>query len=280
MSDVANSVASGAEAPVQAAPEQSSDREAAELFNELFSADSDEGVAEASPEPQVPQEEPPEAKEPSEPEPLAPQPEPPVQSTPQPEPAQGQQSYSPTPEEYSQAREEIVDIITKSYSNFSDEDKEKLQVAPEEVLPRLVGRLFVDVYESVYAVVQQQMAAQMAAQVPRIMDYHVKTSRVRSELQRKFNEKWPQLADPRYFEQISHAAKTYAAVNPNATPDEWIDAIGATVSLMNKLPLDQAAPAPVPPPYRPPVPGAVRRTGVSAPTNPWTRLSEEWDEEI
>lgn len=177
---------------------------------------------------------------PAPPQPVAPQP--PVQVP----PAQPvQQPPRPTQEEVLQRRQALIDDIAGRYA-ISEEDKAALAVEPEKVLPKIAGRLYVDVYE---AVLQASLS-----QLPQLINGYNQVQRVAQQHEQAFYSKWPALQKPEYEPTIRQIAATYRQMNPQASADDMMNAVG--VISMVQLGLG-TAPAPVAPPAATPPPAQV-----------------------
>lgn len=179
---------------------------------------------------------------PAPPQPVAPQPT--VQAPP-PQPAQ--QPPRLTQEEVIQRRQALIDDIAGRYA-ISEEDKAALAVEPEKVLPKIAGRLYVDVYE---AVLQASLS-----QLPQLINGYTQVQRVAQQHEQAFYSKWPALQKPEYEPTIRQIAATYRQMNPQASADDMMNAVGviSMVQLgLGTAPASAAPPAAAPPPAQVPV---------------------------
>lgn len=195
-------------------------------------------------EPAVKPAEPPAVPAPAEPpvaaqppvQPPAPPVEPPAQPVPQP-PAE----VPLTAEQVRAKRDAVVESIASKYS-FTEQEAAQLATEPEKILPKMVGRLFVDVYDAV--------AASMAQVVPNLVHQYVTARQVEQSNEEAFFKRWPSLKDQKYYPVIRQAATIYRQMNPNATLEDIVEKTGAmTMASLGLQPQPPAA-APTPQPVR------------------------------
>lgn len=150
-----------------------------------------------------------------------------------------------------QRRNALIEDITNRYQ-ISEEDKAALAVEPEKVLPKIAGRLYVDVYE---AVLQASMA-----QLPSLIHGFNQVQQVVQQHEQAFYEKWPALHKPEYEPTVRQIAATYRQMNPTAAPEDVMNAVGvmATVHLGLGQAQPSVAPAPTPQVAAPPAVPAQR----------------------
>ena len=106
------------------------------------------------------------------------------------------------------------------YYKIPDDQAAKLPTEPENVLPFMAAKLHQTIVKSV-----QQMLAQQLPQ------YIVQTNRVQESekaSRNAFYAKWPQLE--KYEQQVLQAGAMFRQLNPNATTEQAIQAIGEIVS--------------------------------------------------
>jgi len=218
---------------------------------------------------------------PTEPAPTSPQ-------APEPSPAEPVAPPSPPPpvktreevvKEITARREKLVEDITGRYA-LTKEDEEALITEPNKVLPRLVGRLYVDIFDAVVTALGRNLPTSVNA----VIDQRTNAE----EGERAFFEKWPQLKEKaEYRGVVEKIAAAYSQSNPGSTREEFIDQVGAMA--MWKLGLAQpqgpvasppASPPPTPSPRRhvPIAPGSAAPLPRAPQEDPWGQLAKEFDE--
>jgi hypothetical protein len=162
-----------------------------------------------------------------------------------------------------QQREALVSEIAQKYA-MPEAVKDQFLLNPEQVLPTMAARLYVDVFEAVLQTVMTQ--------VPQVMAVRENQARVAKQTEDSFFQRWPSLKRPELVQDILGMGRAYRQQYPQATFEQAIEAVGAMVSVARGIPLPgQAAPAQAPPQARPPIPvgpGASR-----APLPPATQKS-------
>jgi hypothetical protein len=166
----------------------------------------------------------------------------------------------------------LVKDIAGRYG-LSEEQKELLLTEPEKVLPDMIGRLYVDVFEGVLQA--------MMAQLPNYMHTYMQQADASRDRESQFYKRWPMLDKPEYKPHVNKLVATYRRLYPSATFEDVLENVGLQAIVALKIPREQvlggAAPAtPAPatvsaPRYRPAVGGA-------APTPGQQRQVSEWEE--
>jgi hypothetical protein len=182
-----------------------------------------------------------------------------VVSPAQPEPAP-QQQYVPTPEEREFLRKQALVGLAERYK-LTEEDATALQVEPEKVLPRLAA--------SVHAAIYQDVLQRIYAEAPALVQHTLQERDSVRQAEEAFYGRWQDLRAHRA--EVEKFAPIWRQMYPQATLEQAIEGIGATVSAMLGVVQSQVAQAPPPPP--PPPAGPSTRVG-SLPT-PRSRLSAE-----
>src|SRR3990167_39747 len=146
------------------------------------------------------------------------------------------------------AEAEIAKRVT-----FTDQEISDLQMNPEKVLPGLVAKLHLDVFEGVFAAVMSAVETRMAA-VPETIQRHQAGQQAAQELQTDFNKIFPQFADGKNNAFVQKAAELYYAANAEAKAkghaympehrDRILREIGGLALVLAKLPLTSVAAAP------------------------------------
>jgi len=199
-------------------------------------------------------------------EPPAPAPE--QQAQPQPEtPPAPQAQHAPQeaqqpaaqPGNAEELRQRLLAEIAKRYT-VSDEMAAQLLTEPGKVLPQIAASLYLDVVSAALNLLVQQL--------PQMIGQYM-TARSAEE---QFFERWPELRDPKYHKAIREVALALQSAEPNLTPEQARERIGATVMAMYGL--TSNAPRPVRPPV-PASPGSVAFTPqASGPKTIWEELAE------
>lgn len=174
-----------------------------------------------------------------------------------------------TPDEMKQARESLIEQISSSYK-LSEDDKAALITDPDKVLPKLTGRLFVDVLESVVRVV--------TAQMPQIVEQQVAARTAAQGARNAFFKQFPALNKPEYIPTIQQVTAAVRQMNPQVPYEQAVEKIGKMSMALLNLPVEGTSHVtpPVNPPLRPatPVlPGAAATRPAAAPKNEWDDLA-------
>lgn len=169
--------------------------------------------------------------------PVAPSEAPSTPKTPEPEtPPAAAAPQLPTTEQIIERRQQIADQISERYSLTEDEHAEIL--TDPKALPKMVGKLYMDIYDAVNASIMQRIP-QVVADVQRL------TTTVQQH-ENQFFTKWPDLkASPDRLAKVQEIAKVFRQMNPKATPEQFIDNVGAMAMWQLGL-VQQGQPAPAP----------------------------------
>lgn len=189
-----------------------------------------------------------------------------------------------TPEEmqkeFAAARNQVMEQLEKTFA-LDEETADKFLTAPQEVVPKLAARLFLDVYESVMRGMHQSVPAMMQAS----QAYESKAQKAETD----FYGKWPMLKNEQYQKTVLELGSAYRRANPNASTEDFITNVGAAAVVALRLPyngiqeevrlpagMQQAnqTPAPVPGGKQPTQAPATQKSG-----NAFTDLSYEFDAE-
>jgi hypothetical protein len=186
--------------------------------------------------------------------------QPPAQQAPQVQQApQEVQPQTAQPGNAEEVRQRLLAEIAKRYT-VSDEMAAQLLTEPGKVLPQIAASLYLDVVSAALNLLVQQL--------PQMIGQYM-TARSAEE---QFFERWPELRDPKYHKAIREVAIALQSAEPNLTPEQARERIGATVMAMYGLAPN--APRPVRPPV-PASPGSVAFTPqASGPKTIWEELAE------
>lgn len=164
-------------------------------------------------------------------------------------------------------RASVIEEISSRYS-FSEEEAEALREEPEKILPKMVGKLYADVFDGVYAAVAQAL--------PTLVHTINQQASMVQKSEQQFYERWPALrtADRNRVVQI---VKAFRQANPTAPLDRVIEDAGASAHIALGIPVPSAAPNASAPqtPSRPPMPAM---PGASAAPMPGNRQLSIWEE--
>lgn len=165
---------------------------------------------------------------------------------------------------------------------LSQEDVEALRIEPEKVLPKVLAKASMDMYDAVVSSVVQR--------IPTMFSELEMQRRQAQEAEEAFFKAWPQLRDPKYKEVLDRTVAVYRQVNPQAPLEQAIQEVGVMASVALRLPIAgaekpvEAAPArqkrvePQKPAYVPASPGAggspVPKSNAQA--NAFAKLAEDF----
>lgn len=197
--------------------------------------------------------------------PEVPQETPPAEETPQPEAEE--QPAALTQEQINAQQVELNEKLAVRYS-VPAELQEQFAENPEEVLPQLLSRVFLDAVQAT-----QNM---IAAQVPQILEQRQDAEVQRSEGEKQFLGQWPGLKD--HIADVEAVGAIYRQAYPNATAEQFIKDVGLQVSVKNGIPLEGKKEEPETPaaPTRVPAPiGTVPNVAPAQPDNIFTQIAEE-----
>lgn len=146
-----------------------------------------------------------------------------------------------------------------------------------ETLPRLAAKVYLDAVTAAVSAIQSYMPGYIGQQLEARSAY--------AKAEDDFFSAWPQLNRVLHTAKVAELGRTWRAMNPKATKEDYIKNVGALSVLQLGLPLQATpavAPAPVVAPPRPHVPLATSapRGGPSLTpdTNPWNMVRDD-DEE-
>ena len=179
---------------------------------------------------------------------------------------------------YEASRKTAIKELTARYQ-LSEEENDLLMTDPGKVLPELVARSYVDVFESVVGAVNQMLPVS----VGRVQ----KEVQLASEYTNQFYSAWPMLQTPEGEKKVLAIGKTYREHNRDATPEDFIQDVGVQAAIALKLPIpgvtadivkttEELSPA-----------GPAGRGGAATPVadtlsqsgNQFERLHTEWDDD-
>lgn len=288
---------------IEANPQQSkSEGEAfADSMDALFNDDDEESVLEEEPPvsseasvepapPAAPAAEPPTPESSQQPaEEVVTPPESPIQTASQAQPDVGTgtpppaEASAPEPEfDMTEARQSALAELEKRYA-LSQEDADAMISEPEKVLPKLAGQMYMDVFEGVLSAVQTML--------PQAFTQFNQSYAAQQKDEADFYDAWPALKE--HADRVLPIGKMYRQLNPQASKEQFIQEVGLQAMLALKLPIEGITQAPqqqtqqaTPGAYAPPsgAPRAVTQRPAqqapAKPTNAFTELADEWEEEM
>lgn len=202
-----------------------------------------------------------------------------VEETPTAETSEETVSYE---ERMAQAREAVNTELEKEFQ-LSDDEIELLRDDPNQVLPKMMSKMFMRTFESLISGVQSQLPQQIA----QIVNLQQRSA----EGTQAFYTVWPQLRGKEKV--VDRIADVYAANNPGVSREQAIMEIGAQAWIANKMSLaelqahiDKISPPPAPQPVpvsqhrAPATPGKAASTRVApAARSEFEILAEEFLDE-
>lgn len=180
--------------------------------------------------------------------------------------------------QYTEGRDAAIEELSERYQ-FTQEEADLLMTKPEEVLPKMVARAYVDVFESVIGAIRQMLPGQVT-QINQ--EYTANQERTQA-----FFGAFPALATEEGQAEVVKIGKMYRELNPDASQDDFIKHVGVQASLSLGLPIpgveqpsepqdDEPVPA-----FTPASSGGVTEvpTDPRQSSNQFERLNAEWDDE-
>lgn len=157
---------------------------------------------------------------PSTPAPVAQPPAEPPAAPPQPAAQPPQPVPAPTepPAPTALTVEQQLAKLTEHYA-LSEEDAAALQTEQEVVIPKLAAKLHYNV--------MQDLGAWMAQAVPQMIQQYTQAVQLETKAREQIFSRWPELKD--YEAQTLQAGALFRQLNPTATPEQVLEALGPIV---------------------------------------------------
>lgn len=182
--------------------------------------------------------------------------------------------------EFAELRRGAEEELVKTFQ-LTEEQADNLIENPNEVLPQMMAKLYLDSYASIIQAVQ--------ANIPQMIQATMAQTQVEKTAETQFYSEWPQLNKPEYQDTLRRVADSYRVANPKATAEQFIKEVGAQGWVALRLPLDElvahtsgkkvASPRLLPSGGRAPAsPGNASLTGqapVRRPLNEFEQMAEE-----
>lgn len=161
-----------------------------------------------------------------------------------------------------------ADALAEHVYGLSEEEKKLLDEEPSKVIPKLAGRLHMQVLTAALT--------QAANLMPHFVSQTQKQNTREAELESKFFGAFPQLRD--HYDDVKRIATAYRQAYPDLSSDDLIQEVGTSASVRLRIPLpgQEARTLSEPEAAKPPTPTTVRSSG-APPTPPATKT---WLEEI
>ena len=154
-----------------------------------------------------------------------------------------------TAEQIAAERAKVTQQYEQSYAMTEDEGSELIR-SPETVLPKLAARMHVQVMETTLTIVQQML--------PKLLERELGVANQAQKARAEFFTAWPELDKPGFQETLQRVGNLYRANNPGASVEQFIQEVGATASVLLKVP-----PKSMMPPAQPSAPAPVAFTPAS-----------------
>jgi len=140
----------------------------------------------------------------------------------------------PTPEErtaaIAEAREKALVEVEQQFQ-LTEDEADDLVSDPNSVLPKMMAKVYLDLFTSVMQGMQQQL--------PNMITNVVKSEEQVVARKTAFYDAWPQLNKAEHLETIRRVGATYAQMNPKATQEDFIKEVGAQAWVALRLPLNE-----------------------------------------
>ena len=174
-----------------------------------------------------------------------------------------------------QMREQAISQLEPVYA-LSEEDARNVITDPEKVIPKLFARMHVDMMMAV--------ASGLEKQLPVYLQQQSGETNFRQSANREFWKTWPHLGKPEYLPTVQGILTQYRQLNPQADLPTIIREVGVLASVrLNAYPNKKggAGDEIVTDKHKPAAPGSGTslRGSAGQPTNPYEKLSQDWDEE-
>lgn len=139
-----------------------------------------------------------------------------------------------TPEErdtiIAAAREKALVEVEQQFQ-LTEDEADDLVTDPNKVLPKMMAKVYLDLFTSVMQGMQQQL--------PNMITNVVKSTEQGNLKRNAFYDAWPQLNKAEHVETVERIGGAYMQMNPKATQEDFIKEVGAQVWVARRLPLDE-----------------------------------------
>lgn len=169
--------------------------------------------------------------------------------------------------------EEVTSALESQYA-IAEEDVPALLTEPEKVLPKLAAQLHMQIVD--------QLRGEIQRNLPNLVQGSLESHRRETQAKSEFFGEWPGLQQ--YEQQVLAAGRMFRTINPTASADQAIGAIGMMVAQAlgldpNSVRKQSAVPAASTPPVPAAPPVGFRPAGAGVSTNPpATPALSVWDD--
>lgn len=132
--------------------------------------------------------------------------------------------------EFAEMRKKAEEELVNTFK-LTEEQADSLIENPNEVLPQMMAKLYLDSYASIIQAVQANMPSMVQAVLAQ--------SQTQQSAQQQFYTEWPQLNKPEYQDTLKRVADSYRVANPSASTEDFIKEVGAQGWVALRLPLDE-----------------------------------------
>ena len=180
---------------------------------------------------------------------------------------------------YQAWREQVLDRVAQEQYQLTEEEIEAISTQPEEAIPRLLSRVYLDAVQGAMQAIMMQM--------PQLVQNTLQQKTQAEQAEEQFFSKWGKLRDEKYYDDIRRVAQAYRATDPNLPTERLMDLVGVQVSLLHGLPIEsvegqqaQQTETPQAPPQPVGLEGVAESTARQArDDNPFATLAEEMMED-
>jgi hypothetical protein len=143
--------------------------------------------------------------------------------------------------QYQESRRTAFDHLVKSYQ-LSEEETVEFETSPADSLPKLGAKIVLDAIESSVQAIE--------ARLPQLIEQYQSRKSAEQQFTDKFFKKWPELKT--HIPTVSRIGAAYRSHNPKATPDQYIDEVGATAMVALRKQIPEQGATQIKTPSRPP----------------------------
>lgn len=167
----------------------------------------------------------------------------------------------------------FVEALSNSVYKLDESQQAEVLDTPETAIPKLMARVHMEVTKNVIGSIAQQ--------IPNTVAGVLQAREASTRHEKAFYEKWPQLSPEQDSKVVLQLAANYRRNNPDATPEEVIQMVGAqalvaTGKYQQQQPTEQQAPKAKPAPFVPAGNGTQAPPPVSGnSSNPWASAFNE-----
>lgn len=171
----------------------------------------------------------------------------------------------------------VVQALTQQRYALDSATVEEIQTNPEVAIPKLMARTHVNVIKATIGF--------MAQQLPVLIDGLLTARNTHTQLEDKFYATWPQIDRTKHAAQVAQFSQMFRMMNPKASTEDAIKAIGAQIVVALGLPVQgqpaqQQQRAPAQPNAAPFMPAAVSTPPAPTQQNTPRNIFEMYDQMI